>query len=236
MDIDELEAVGCRTFACPSLSSLDEKGKELGLRDTTIKKAKDMAIEYLKKTYHSPHYSSFTHLLPSFLFIASRLDGNMIYKKRIEDVFGTSGPTVNKWNKDIVDTLCLKMTDTGKGFVPDEPIREVPVEFVCPDLEILDIMGKDMCLKDETIKKAKELAVMYFEINNCCNPRDEAFPALLYIASFIKNDKRLTHMTLAMMYNTNVTILSRLSVDIVDILKLKVTRTGSGSNIESISE
>ncbi|MBZ5529590.1 MAG: hypothetical protein LAN71_17045 [Acidobacteriia bacterium] len=49
-----LEEIDCKTFACPSLNLIDEKGKELRLKDVTIKKAKDMAIEYLKKTYHVP--------------------------------------------------------------------------------------------------------------------------------------------------------------------------------------
>lgn len=236
MDNCELEEIGCKTFACPSLSSIDEKGKEFGLKDATIKKAKDMAIEYLKKTCHRPRYSSFTYLLPSFVYIASILDGNMIKKKRIEDMFDTNATTMRKWNKDIIDTLCLKITDTGRGLVSDEPLAEILVEFVCPNLEILDTIGKSLFLKDSTIAKAKELGSRYFGLNNCCNPRDEAFLVLLYIASFIENDRRLTLTTLAMRFNTNTTILSSLNVNIVDMLSLKVVRNGAGSSIVSISE
>jgi hypothetical protein len=47
----DLDKQACRTFVCPNLALIDEKGKELGLRDATIKKAKDMAIEYFTKTY-----------------------------------------------------------------------------------------------------------------------------------------------------------------------------------------
>lgn len=235
MDKRELEAIGCKTFACPNLSLIDEKGKELGLRDATIKKAKDMAIEYLKKTYHRPHYSSVAYLLPSFLYIASRLDGNMIQKKRIADVFGTSGATINKWNKDIVDMLDIKMTDTGRGLVSDIPVPEVPVEFICPDLEIIDTIGKSLVLKDGTIKKAKELAVKYFRITNCNHPRNEIFPEFLYIASLIEKDRRLSQLTLAIRYNTNTTTLGHLYGNIRDVLRLKVNRNGV-SRIESISE
>lgn len=218
MEKGELEVIGCKTFACPNLNLIDEKGKELGLRDETIKRAKDMAIEYLKKTYHKPHYSSSIYLLPSFVYIASILEGNAISQKMVRDVFGASDATMRKWNKDIVDTLRLKMTRTGRGLVSDEPVPEVPVEFVCPDLEILDTMGKSMFLKDGTIKKAKELAVKYFKINNCCHPRDEIFPVLLYVASLIENDRILTRMSLAVRYNTNTTTLSTLYNDVRDVL------------------
>lgn len=102
---DNLEAIGCRTFACPNLGLIDEKGKELGLGNEIIEKAKAMAIAYLKKTYRRPHYSSVIYLLPSFVYIASIRDGNMIQKKRVADAFGTTGATVTKWNKDIIDTL-----------------------------------------------------------------------------------------------------------------------------------
>jgi hypothetical protein len=106
---DNLEAIGCRTFACTNLSLIDEKGKELGLSNEIIEKAKAMAIEYLKKTYLRPRYSSVIYLLPSFLFIASIRDGNMIKKKRVADVFETSSATINKWNNDIIDTLKIDM-------------------------------------------------------------------------------------------------------------------------------
>lgn len=109
---DELEVIGCKTFACPSLTLIDEKGKELGLTDSTIKRAKDMAIEYLKKTYHRPRYSSFMHLLPSFVHIASMLDKEQIFKSRILDAFGISGATMTKWDKDIIGTLNIKISDS----------------------------------------------------------------------------------------------------------------------------
>lgn len=108
-DKGNLEVIGCKTFACPNLVLIDEKGKALGLSNEIIGKAKDMAVEYIKKTYYMPHYSSVIYLLPSFVYIASILYGNMIQKKRIADAFGITGATINKWNKDIIDTLKIEI-------------------------------------------------------------------------------------------------------------------------------
>ena len=110
----KLEIEACRTFACPNLSLIDEKGKELGLGDATIKKAKDMAIGYLKKTYHDPVYLSAKNLMPSFLYIASVMEGNPGNKDRrtqreVSDVFNIGIPTIRKWNKRIIDTLELEI-------------------------------------------------------------------------------------------------------------------------------
>lgn len=109
-----LEAIGCKTFARPNLALIDEKGKELGLSNEILEEAKATAIEYLKKTYLRPRYSSVIHLLPSFVYIASIRNGNMIQKKRVADVFGTSGATMNKWNKDIIDTLKIDMNEKNE--------------------------------------------------------------------------------------------------------------------------
>ena len=121
---DNLEAIGCRTFAGRNLTLIDEKGKELGLSNEIIEEAKAIAIEYLKKTYLRPHYSSVIHLLPSFVYIASIRNGNMIKKKRVADVFGTSGVTVNKWIKDIIDTLKIEINGMSENSGSDGIIFE----------------------------------------------------------------------------------------------------------------
>ena len=54
----ELEKQACKTFVCPNLSLIDKKGRGLQLNGATIKRAKDLAIEYFKKTYRDHHYSS----------------------------------------------------------------------------------------------------------------------------------------------------------------------------------
>jgi hypothetical protein len=121
---DNLEAIGCRTFACPNLALIDEKGKGLGLSSEILEEAKATAIEYLKKTYLRPHYSSVIHLLPSFVYIASIRNGNMIQKKRVADIFGTSSVTMNKWNKDIIDTLNIDMNENNEKSGNDGNIFE----------------------------------------------------------------------------------------------------------------
>lgn len=242
MENGELEVTGCRTFSCPSLSLIDEKGKELRLGDATIKKAKDMAIGYLKKTYRDPHYSSFKHLLPSFVYIASILDGNKIQKKRVGNVFGTAVATINKWNKDIIDELCLKVTDTGRSLVSDEPVPEVKFEkpeFVCPDLSEMDKSGKILGLKDSTIEKAKELGSRYFGATYQTCPYNNGvsyvFPALIYIAIIIENDRRKSQESLEMILGAKRYSVSGLMSDIVKVLGLKIVRNDN-FYIESISE
>ncbi|MBZ5529589.1 MAG: hypothetical protein LAN71_17040 [Acidobacteriia bacterium] len=86
----------------------------------------------------------------------------MIKKKRIEDVFDTNGATLRKWNKDIIDILCLKISDTGRCIVSDEPVPKVSVEFVCLEFSKIDEYRKTVVLREETITKAKELGLRYF--------------------------------------------------------------------------
>lgn len=78
----ELEIQGCRTYVCPNISLIDEKGKELSLKDGTIKRAKELAIKYFKDTYNKPHYSHARYLLPSFICIASIMEGDYILQKK----------------------------------------------------------------------------------------------------------------------------------------------------------
>ena len=101
----ELEKRACKTFVCPNLSLIDEKGKQLQLKDETIKRAKDMAIEYFKKTYRNPHYSSAKHLLPAFTYIASIIEGERRTQWSIEQVYGINSVTIRKWYRDISNVL-----------------------------------------------------------------------------------------------------------------------------------
>ncbi len=39
----DLEKDACEKFVCPNMSLIDEKGKELQLKDNTIEKAKELA-------------------------------------------------------------------------------------------------------------------------------------------------------------------------------------------------
>src|SRR3972149_6869005 len=82
VNIKELEIQGCRKFVCPNLCLLDEKGKELNLKEETIKRSKNIAIDYFKKTYHNPNYSA-KKVLAAILYIASILEGEKKSQKNI---------------------------------------------------------------------------------------------------------------------------------------------------------
>jgi len=110
----DLDKQACRTFVCPNLSLLDEKGKVLKLKETTIKKAKDMAIEYFKKTYREPRYSSAKHLLPAFTYIASIIEDDRKTQWEIENAYGINSVTIRKWYRDISDVLDLKILGGSK--------------------------------------------------------------------------------------------------------------------------
>jgi transcription initiation factor TFIIIB Brf1 subunit/transcription initiation factor TFIIB len=235
MEKKELEAIGCKTFACPNLGAIDEKGKELVLRDKTIKKAKDLTTEYLKKTYHNPHYSSITYLLPSFVYIATIVEKDPIYKRRIIDVFGSTDPTINKWNKDIIQTLNIQ--DDIDRAISESNNPEKPNEFVCPDFSILDENGKILGLKDETIAKAKELGIRYFRATYQMNLRnnEDVFPTLIYIAAIIENDKRISQEHIENIFGVKKYSITRSISDIIKVLGMKAKRDNRNA-IVSISE
>ena len=50
MTLEDMENRAYEVFVYPNIALIETKGKELGLKDETIKKAKDMATEYIKKT------------------------------------------------------------------------------------------------------------------------------------------------------------------------------------------
>lgn len=105
----DLEIQACKTFVCPNLDIIEQKGKELYLSNETIERAKDLAIRYLKKTYHFPRYSHIKYLLPSFVYITSVLDHDKRSQVKISETFGISLVTIRKWNEDIADTLELEL-------------------------------------------------------------------------------------------------------------------------------
>jgi hypothetical protein len=119
----QLESIGCKTFACPSLSLIDEKGRELGLKNETIVKAKNMAVEYLKETYHNPRYSFFPRLLASFVYIAAILEEDpkneesRFFRYNIMNTFCVSHSTFNKYIKDIIETLEIDIINTGSSLI-----------------------------------------------------------------------------------------------------------------------
>lgn len=114
--VKELNKQACKIYVCPNLSLIDEKGKELLLKDSTIKRAKDLAIEYFKKTYQEPHYTSSIHLLPAFVYIASILENDRKSQFDIEKVFGISSATIRKWYREISGELDIRIK-IGAGIV-----------------------------------------------------------------------------------------------------------------------
>lgn len=184
--VKELEIQGCRTFVCPNLSLINERGKDLNLKEETIERAKNLAVEYFKKTYHRPHYSSAKHLLPAFIYVASILEGEKIYQTDVAKVFGMSHSTIRKWYHDITDTLSIDVK------------RDVKISILEPETHVLylddiNTIGKDLNLKDTTIEKAKSLAIRYFEtaLNYDYYPyAKQLLPAFVYTASVIENDRR----------------------------------------------
>lgn len=188
----ELEIQGCKTFVCPNLSLIDEKGKELNLREETIKRAKGLAIEYFRKTYHRPHYSSVRYVLPAFIYIATIFENDKRSQSDIASVFNTTCATITKWYRDVMDILDIK-----------RPEKEKKIKMLYPEILDSEINnkfadeiyreGKILSLKDSTIKKAKDLATEYFEkanFNQRYSHIRQLSPAFIYMASVIENDKR----------------------------------------------
>ena len=103
----DLEIRACKEFVCPNISTIDMKCKELNLNFNVIKKAKEMAIGYLKKTYHTPRYSHIKYLLPSFVYLGSIIGGDKRSQNEIAIIFGITITTMRKWNDDIINILEL---------------------------------------------------------------------------------------------------------------------------------
>ena len=101
----DLETRAYEVFVYPTLGLIDTKCKELGLRDETTKRAKELAIEYIRKTYHNPDYSHIKFLLPAFVQIASVLNNDRRKQRDIASVFGVTVTSIRKWYMHIVDIL-----------------------------------------------------------------------------------------------------------------------------------
>ena len=230
MDRKELEIHGCRMFVCPNINLIDDKGKELLLKDGTIKRAKELAIKYFKDTYHRPHYSSARHLLPAFIYIASILEGDRIFQKEVAEVFGTTNVTIMKWYRDIVGTMGLNII-CDDVIYDKRRVRERTKKLanygisVHPDFDLIDEGGKLLGSDSLVIKKAKDIAVRYFN-NTWRRTRyppttKKIVPSLLYLASILEKDRR-TQMDIAMKLNVSESNISIWYKDITDTLGMKI--------------
>ncbi len=117
----ELEIEGCRVFICPNLNEIDSKLLQNypGITNEQIKACKDIAVEYLRKTYHKPRYSSIKPLLPAFVYIGLNIyyeNGTRYYNigthgthaitmREAATIFGIWEPSIRKWVKDVTAEL-----------------------------------------------------------------------------------------------------------------------------------
>jgi transcription initiation factor TFIIIB Brf1 subunit/transcription initiation factor TFIIB len=110
MTSTDLETKAYEVFVYPNLSIIDIKGKKLKLKDETIKHAQELAIEYIKKTYHQPRYSHIKFLLPAFVYIAAILDDDRRTQYDVAQAFGITESSVRKWFSHIKDIMDIKIT------------------------------------------------------------------------------------------------------------------------------
>jgi transcription initiation factor TFIIIB Brf1 subunit/transcription initiation factor TFIIB len=221
-DVKELERQGCRTFICPNLNLIDEKGNELGLRDTTIKRSKDMAIEFFKKTYHKPHYSSARYVIPGIVYIASIVEDDRRSQNDIIKVFDISPRTIKKWYRDVMIVLGIKILKEKKQI--KIPVIDIDREFCEIDKE-----GKALSLEDDAIESAKNLASKYYVTVDFDHYRShirQLRSAFLYTASIIENDSR-RQMDIYRVTGVAECTISKWHKDILKVLGMKIIKCGS---------
>lgn len=220
-NLRKLEMQGCKTFVCPNLSIIEEKGKELNLREDTIKRSKDMATEFFRKTYHKPNYSSARHVVPGIVYAACILECDKRLREDIEKVFGVSCITITKWSRNVTATLGIEIPKKGK-IVKERKPRGPKIDLNRVFYEI-DKQGKALSLEDITIERAKNIAAKYFKIESfgyyfhiipLCS-------ALIYTASVIENDKR-TQIEVSQISGVQESIISKWHLDIIRVLGIKI--------------
>ena len=216
-NLKKLEKQGCRTFVCPNLSIMEAKCKELNIREDIIERSKSMAIEYFRKTYHKPHYSSAKHVIPSIVYIVSILEGEKRSQEEIAKMFGTSSITIRKWQKDVMGIMDIRDLETNRK------IKKMEVDMDGQFCEI-DKEGKMLLLEDDTIEMAKHLMFKYFKNENF----DRHYPrikklrsALIYTASIIKNDRR-TQFEICQALGQSEAVISNWYNKILRVLGLKI--------------
>lgn len=229
-NLKELEMQGCRTFVCPNLSIMEERCKDLNIRGDTIERSKNMAIEYFKKTYHKPHYSSARHVIPSIVYIVCVLEGEKRTKEEIAKAFGTSSITIRKWQKDVMRIMDIKELGTNRKFEKKEV--DLSSQFAEIDKE-----GNMLLLEDDTIEMAKHLMSKYFKIESFDHhyPRIKSFRmGLMYTASIIKNDRR-RQTDICQVLGASESIISNWHNKILRVLGLKII-SNNGHTVTVLEE
>ncbi len=109
MIYEDLQTRAYETFVYPNLELIDINCKKLNLKDETIKYAKDLVSEYIKKTYHHPPYSHIKFLLPSFVYIATIVHDDRRTQYEIAKAFGSTKTLLRKWYMHIKDIMELSV-------------------------------------------------------------------------------------------------------------------------------
>lgn len=216
-NLEELEMQGCKTFICPNLSIMEEKCKEANIETNIIERSKSMAIEYFRKTYRRPHYSSARHVIPAIVYIASILEGDKRSKVKIAKAFGVSHVTIRKWQSDVMEVLDIKKLER------DVPLGQIKLEIDDQFCE-LDKEGKMLSLRDATIEMAKCLMSKYFKIESFARHYyriGKLRAAFIYTASIIENDRR-TAMEIGQLSGVSEAVISSGHSSIVRVLGLKI--------------
>ena len=233
----ELDILACRTYVCPNMGLIEQKGKDLNLSDRVIERAKNMAVEYFKKTYRKPHYSSSRYLFPAFIYLATILEGEKRKQDDIAKIFGVTNLTITRWYRDIMLTLDIEILKKEKKIkVSGSYIEREKKQINVSDLHMesvfkdeIDREGKLLSLKRKTIERAKSLASRYFAIDDnysCSSHAKKMSAAFVYMASVFENDKR-TQMEVGEVSGLTEGTISRWYTDIIRSLGMKVIATGN---------
>jgi len=230
MTSKELDILACRTYVCPNMGLIEQKGKELNLNERVIERAKNMAIEYFKKTYRKPHYSSSRYLFPAFIYLAAILEGEKRRQNDVAKIFDVTSLTITRWYRDIMSTLDIKIIKKEKkvkvsgSYVEREKKKVNESVFI----DEIDREGKLLSLKRKTIERAKNLASRYFAIddNYSCNSHVKKMSAaFVYMASVFENDKR-SQMEVGEVCGVTEGTISKWYNDIIKSFGMKVIANG----------
>lgn len=212
----KLDALGCKTFVCPNLKIMESRCNEHNIRKDIIERAKSMASEYFRKTYHMPRFASARHVIPAIVYIACTLEGEKRSKVNISKMFGVSYITVRKWQIDVMKVLNMETLEK-------QSLIEKKVDVDSQFCEI-DKEGKALLLKDSTIETAKYLMSKYFKIENFGRHYSHIKrlrSAFIYSASIIENDKR-TQMEICKISGSSEANISYWYHDVIRVLGIKV--------------
>ena len=218
--VKELERQGYKTFICPNISLIDDICKEYHIREDIVERAKNIAIDYFKKTYHNPPFSSAVHVLPSAFYIASRLKGQKRSQRYVATMFGISHVTIKKWYENIMFVLDIKSLDKEKE-------HEKEIEFDnFKDIELFEIskVGKLLSMRESTIKRAQNMASKYFEKDKNKNYRRFARylrPTFIYTSSVIENEG-LRQLDISQRFGLSECVIGKWHKNILKVLGMKI--------------